>query len=71
VGIQLLWFIIERKGDYEEQKEYCRNHWGLMMAVGLVFYALMVFPLLGWIIAIPYATISGYLVIFDLEKAKK
>jgi len=70
-GIQMLWFIIERKGDYEDQKEYCRNHWGLMMAVGLVFYGLMAFPVVGCFIAIPYATISGFLVLYELDGKNK
>jgi len=70
-GIQLLWFMIEKMGDYDDQKEYCRNHWGLMMAVGLVFYGLLAFPVVGWIFAVPYATISGCLVLFELEKAKQ
>jgi len=68
-GLQLIWPMIYKKGDdYYDAIEYSRNHWCLLMAMGILFYSLLVVPLLGWFIAIPYSTLCGSLALIEIQQ---
>ncbi len=61
-GFNLIDFTLERKRmQVKDSVQFMRNHRGLGMGLGIVFYAIMFIPVAGWVVAPLLGTVASTL----------